>query len=58
MVVKKINLLLLISSLLLTNCASIEQLEEYERPPMEKWQECEIFLHHPEPAWTNCMMIA
>lgn len=22
------------------------------------WKDCEPFLNHPEPAWTNCILIA
>ncbi len=30
-------------------------------PPTEHqklWKDCEPFLNHPEPAWTNCILIA
>ena len=30
-------------------------------PPTEHqqlWKDCEPFINHPEPAWTNCILIA
>jgi hypothetical protein len=27
-------------------------------PPTDIWKECKPFLGHPEPAWSNCILIA
>ena len=41
-----------------TACVSVEdEIREYH-DPLTPWERCEPFLLHPEPAWTNCMMIA